>query len=190
MAEVLLFPQRAEGGSGSDPAWLEQIFRDHYASLCAFVYRYTGSDEVAEDIVQELFLAIWRDPARWAESRSVRLLLFAAARNRALDYLRHRRVRERHAQRVVAEVRAIAPAVDDAAANAEIRDALDAAMESLPPRAREIFRLNRADGLSYREIAERLGVSIKTVETQMSRTLKKLRAQLAVFLSVLLSFFF
>jgi len=176
-------------GPGSSQAWLEQLFREHYAGLCAFVYGYTKSHEVAEDIVQELFLAIWREPDRWTEHGSVRVLLYTAARNRALDHLRHKRVRAKYAQRTIAESEgsAFAPAADDEVVNKEIREALNAAIDSLPERAREMFRLNRTHGLSYREIAERLDVSIKTVETQMSRSLKKLRAQLAVFLSILIA---
>lgn len=190
MTEVLLSLQLAEGGPSADHAWLEQLFRDHHAKLCAFVYGYTESAEIAEDIVQELFLAMWRDPEPWTGQGSVRVLLYAAARNRALDYLRHRRVRLRYAQRTLAEaeIHTGAPAADDEVVNSEIREALDAAIQSLPERAREMFSLNRRDGLSYREIAERLGVSIKTVETQMSRSLKKLRAQLAIFLSISLLF--
>ena len=188
MAEVLPL-HRGGAASDSDAAWLEQLFRDHHAKLCAFVAGYTDSDEVAEDIVQELFLAVWQEPERWAEARNVRVLLFVAARNRALDHLRRRRVRARHAQRTVAESQggALLPRAADELELAEIRNALDSAIEALPARAREIFRLNRTNGLTYRQIADRLGVSIKTVETQMSRSLKKLRARLAVFLTLLLS---
>lgn len=190
MTDVRLTPSPSTGVSCADPAWLERIFRDHYAELCAFVYGYTGSDEAAEDIVQDLFLSIWRDPARWTGRESVRLLLFVAARNRAFDYLRYRRVRERHAQRAIAEavVGAVAPPADDVATSKELREALDEAIGELPERAREVFLLNREEGLTYREIAERLGISIKTVETLMSRSLKKLRARLAVFLSLLVAF--
>lgn len=191
MTDAQLSPGPSKGVSRPDPAWLERIFRDHYAELCSFVFGYTASDEAAEDIVQDLFLSIWRDLDRWMEQESVRVLLFVAARNRALDYLRHRRVRERHAQRTVAEAVSgvIAPAADDAVVNQEIREALDEAIGTLPDRAREVFLLNREEGLTYREIAERLGISIKTVETQMSRSLKKLRARLAVFLSFLLALY-
>lgn len=169
-----------------DRVWLEQLFRDHHAELCSFVYGYTSSDDVAEDIVQDLFLSVWQDPERWVKARRVRVLLFVAARNRALDYLRHRRVRENHAERVLAEdPNPSIPSADDAFAHKEIQQAIDDAVSRLPERAREIFLMSRSDGLTYREIAERIGISIKTVETHMSRSLRRLREQLIGFLTLL-----
>jgi RNA polymerase sigma-70 factor (ECF subfamily) len=160
--------------------WLERVFRDNYAELCAFACSIVGSEDAAADVVQDLFCSIWQDPGRWmAAGDALRPMLFVAARNRALDVLKQRRVRERHAQRtalVGAPHAAWAP--DEAAAWREIERALDAAIAALPEGAREIFLLSRREGLTYREIAERFGLSVKTVETQMGRALKKLRAQL------------
>src|SRR5690625_3483027 len=175
-------PKETASPDGAEGEWLERVFREHYESLCAFVYSYTGSDDLAEDIVQDVFLSIWKDPERWVSADRVRVLLFVAARNRAVDHLRHLRVRERHVQRTIAEgPTRMAPRADDALAHKEVQEALDEAVASLPDRAREIFLLSREQGLTYREIAERLGISIKTVETQIGRSLKRLRAQLGRF---------
>ncbi|HSH45498.1 MAG TPA: RNA polymerase sigma-70 factor [Longimicrobiales bacterium] len=173
-------------GGGPGQERLERLFRDHYAELCAFVYGYTRSHDVAEDIVQDLFMSVWKDPDRWAGDGGGRTLLFVAARNRALDHYRHRRVRDRYAQRTAAEGAASSPPPDEDVAQREIQQALDAAISNLPERARAIFVLSRKDGLTYRQIAQRLGLSVKTVETQMSRSLKKLRAAMAPFLSLVL----
>lgn len=168
--------------------WLEAVFRKHYAELCTFVFGYVASEDAAEDIVQDLFVSIWTDPERWLEGGgSPRVLLYVAARNRALDHLRHRRVRERHA-RSHARIAAMEPAVQpptavDLLTAQEVERALNQAIAALPERAREIFLLSRETGLTYREIAERLEVSVKTVETQMSRSLKKLRLLLSAVLA-------
>lgn len=173
----------AEASTREGHAWLEQVFRDHYAELCTFVCRYVRSDDVAEDILQDLFLSMWRGRERWVSAGdALRPLLYVAARNRALDHLKHRQVREHYAQSVLQEMpEQRVSATDEAVLVREVREEIDAAIQSLPERAREIFRLSREHGLTYREIAERLGLSIKTVENQMGRSLKKLRARLAAF---------
>jgi RNA polymerase sigma-70 factor (ECF subfamily) len=178
-------PLRARQGAASAArAWLEDVFREYYAELAVFVCRYVGSDDVAEDILQDLFLSIWRAPERWiAAGDALRPLLFVAARNRAFDYMKHRRVHERYIRQTAAEgVEIVDRTADDELLYQEIRRNIDQAIAALPKRAREIFLLNREEGLTYREIADRLGLSIKTVENQMIRSLKKLRIQLSSYL--------
>lgn len=176
-----------------DPAhpeyeWLEQLFDEHYEELCSFVHGYVFSSEAAEDLVQDLFVSIWQNPERWTVAGdALRPLLFVAARNRALDLLRHQRVRERYAERVIAEgVESTAPPADYALFQQLIQQDVADAIATLPGRAREIFVLSREEGLTYREIAARLNLSVKTVETQMSRSLKRLRDVLAVYLALVL----
>jgi RNA polymerase sigma-70 factor (ECF subfamily) len=175
-----------------DPAhpeyeWLEQLFGEHYEELCAFVHSYVFSAEAAEDLVQDLFVSIWQNSERWTGAGdALRPLLFVAARNRALDLLRHQRVRERHAERMIAEgMESTAPPADAALLQQLIQQDVADAIATLPERAREIFLLSREEGLTYREIAARLDLSIKTVETQMSRSLKRLRGALAAYLALL-----
>jgi len=175
-------------GDDSRRDWIVRLYEKHYAALCAFAYGYVASYDVAEDIVQDVMVSVWANPERWPEgSESTPLLLYTATRNRALNYLKGRRVRERYAERT----NALAPSITRATAadevvESEIRRAIDDAVASLPPSARQIFRLSREDGLTYREIADHLQLSIKTVETQMRRALKHLRERLAPYLLVLL----
>ena len=170
-----------------DDDWLERLFREHYAALCAFAHGYLASADAAEDLVQDLFVAIWHNPARWREAGdALRPLLYVAARNRALDMLKHQRVRDRHAAGLTLMLEeSTPPAADALLAHQEVQQALERAVAALPDRARDIYRLSRDHGLTSRQIAERLGISVKTVETQMGRSLKRLRLALAGFLSVL-----
>lgn len=175
-------------GDESRREWIVHLFERHYAALCSFAYGYVASYDVAEDIVQDVMVSVWADPERWPEGReSTPILLYTATRNRALNYLKSRRVRQRYAERTTA----LEPSITRATAaeeviEKEIRQAIDDAVASLPPSARQIFRLSREEGLTYREIADHLQISIKTVETQMSRSLKRLRELLAQYLAVVL----
>jgi len=167
--------------------WLERLFHAHYSDLCTLACSYVDSDDIAEDIVQDLFAAVWADPERWREDDdTIGVLLFVATRNRALDHLKSRRVRQRYATRTAAITPAVTgPTAVEDLLHKEVQKAIDDAVATLPPSAREIFRLSRDEGLTYREIADRLGISVKTVENQMSRALKKLRERLADLLLVL-----
>lgn len=164
----------------------EALFRDHYPRLCEFVHGYVRSREVAEDIVQDLFLALWSKRRSRGSAELTTAYLFVAARNRALKHLRDRRVAARVHERKAAEQ----SDADAGGADAEVRyretaAAVDAAIAALPDRCREIFLLSRRQHMSYAEIAAALGISVKTVEVQMWRALRKLRGALADYLPAL-----
>src|SRR5690606_35776810 len=151
--------------------WLERVFREHYADLSVFVCRYVWRDDRAQDIVKDLFHSIWPDPERWMNAGdALRRLLMVAARNRAIDYLRRRRVGEQHALRVTAERGGDAASTMDAEMlQREIQRDIEKAIAALPERARQIFLLSRRDGLTYGEIAGRSVPSNKTVKAGVIR---------------------
>jgi RNA polymerase sigma-70 factor (ECF subfamily) len=165
--------------TGRDDAF-DELVRAHYRKLCNFVYRYVGSHEVAEDLVQDMFVRILKsdtfdydDPLPY---------LYRAARNQASSHLRQQKVRERARD----EFRPAASVVtaDTEVEYHEMADAVAVAVASLPKRARIIFTMHREQGLSYAEIAHALGIAPKTVENQMGRALRLLRIRLAPYLSI------
>jgi RNA polymerase sigma-70 factor, ECF subfamily len=164
--------------SAHDDSAFEALFRAEYASLIRFAGRYVSDVAAAEDLVQDVFLTLWRDRSRLDGASSPRAYLFRAVRNRALNQLRDSRARRRiDEQLAVPGELSVAP--DTGAADvARIRAALNDAVAALPARARLIFELSRYHGLTYREIAASLGISVKTVETQMGRALRVLRERL------------
>jgi RNA polymerase sigma-70 factor, ECF subfamily len=168
-------PEWAERIRSGDEAAFEALFRTFAPSLCAFLTRYVRSRVVAEDLVQDLFLTLWKSRSELRIERAVMPYLFSAAKKRALNYLRHEQVRERFRTALLDR-----PEISSTAGEGEKLELLDVqkAIEELPPRCHLIFTLNRRQGLTYSEIAESLGLSIKTVETQMGRALKALRAKL------------
>ena len=166
-------PEWIERLRQGDEAAFESLFRAFAPGLCGFVARYVDSRAVAEEIVQDLFLTIWRKRATLMIEQSVATYLFTAARNRAVNHLRHERIARRWAGSVIGRIEA--PAASGEAELLEMLDLQDG-IERLPARCRLIFTLSRQHGMTYDQIAESLGLSVKTVEVQMGRALKALRA--------------
>ena len=165
-----------------DEAAYEALFRTFYPELHRLALHYTGCAEAAEDLVQDVFLGVWDRRRTWAVTTTLRAYLCGAVRKRAINRWERERVR-----RAWADEAATAP--PDPLADPSERlhgDALYKAVQAwigaLPERRREVFLLSRQHGLTYKEIAAVLGLSEKTVETQMGRALKFLRARLSDFL--------
>lgn len=164
-----------------DRAAFDQIFRTWYARLVGYGETILRDRAEAEEVVQDVMLGLWRARHTLASGSSPQAYLFRATRNRALNQIRHRKVQQRKAHLLQGE--GSVPAQGEAGlAEREIRQALESALNELPPRCREVFELSRNQGLSYHEIAQTLEISVKTVEAQMSKALRILRERLASWL--------
>ena len=151
----------------------EALYRRYWERLYAFAFRYLRSQQDAEDAVQEVFFRIWRGRADWVPAGAVRNYLYLAVRNAALDRLQRAAVARR--RRVgTAQLVTVADIQPDLEA-AELAAAVERALADLPPKRSAVCRLRLIDGLSYAEIAHRLAIGEKTVETQLARGLKFLR---------------
>lgn len=167
----------------------EKIFRTYYKRLYGFAYSYVENSQEAEDIIQALFLNIWRQRETWQPQGSLKQYLFAAVCNRSLNILRHRQIRDEAQEDVIhfiGEIKSRSYS-DESREVEELRKAIQTGIEQLPSRCRQIFVLSRRSGLTYPEIADILDISINTVGTQMGRALKSLRNHLADFLPFLLA---
>jgi len=161
-----------------DEGAFDAVFREWYPVLvrvaAAILHDMDAAEEVAQDVMHEL----WRRAHIMDAGTTLRGYLLRAARNRALNHIRHQRVRRDTRGDVEAlyhePVRADQPVVAG-----ELAEAVRRAVAELPPRCREVFELSRTDGLRYAEIAEALGISEKTVEAQMGKALRVLRERLA-----------
>lgn len=157
------------------------LFRQHYASLCQFVDSFVRAPDVAEEVVQAVFLRLWESRVAWDARTNIRAYLFASCRNHALDLLRHERIVARSA----AEDADLAygqhrrPRMADADLEAaELADRLRLVVNELPERRRLVVVLRWQHQLSNPEIAQVLGISVKGVEMQFSRALADLRRRL------------
>jgi len=168
-------------GAGDVTAF-EALHRRYAAAMIRFAYSQVRSREAAEDLVQEVFLALWRHRERWVLSGTVQAYLFGALRNRIVSYRRKQLARGGRLQRVGEGVAAALPSAsraDDQVLEAELIDAIEKAIDGLTPRCREAFLLVRQQHMSYAEAAEVMGVSVKAVEMSMVRALAALRKELA-----------
>ena len=167
-----------------DDAALTEVYAEYGVRLCAYAFRWTRSREAAEEIVQDVFLGLWRGREQWQFSGPVNAYLFRAVRNRVANHLRRDRVALRFQERASMSEEPIAlgaraGAADDAMERDELRASVQAAIAQLPDRCREVFLLNREQGLTYAEIAQLQSVTVKTVEYHMGRAFAALRQRLA-----------
>ena len=149
----------------------EALYRAYWHRLYAFAFRYVRSKEDAEDVTQEVFLRIWRGREHWVPAGAVRNYLYLSVRNAARDRMARVVVAERWRVRQVAATSETQPNLE----SAELAAVVEQALAELPPKRAAVCRLRLIDGLSYAEIAHRLDVGEKTVETQLARGLKFLR---------------
>ena len=162
------------------------IFQYYYTGLCAYCERYTSSPEVAEDLVQELFVTLWIKCEQIQITSSLKNYLFASVKNRSLDYLK-REKRKSHKLEHIAEEQELPENLSTLwFAEAELQAVVEKSLEKLPPRCREIFELSRFKGLKNQEIADKLGLSKRTVELQVCNALKQLRTDLKDYLPLVL----
>ena len=161
-----------------DPAAFDAMYQEFVGPLRSWAYRHVRSREAAVEIVHDVFLAVWRGRAQLAVREGLRAYLYGATRNRALDWLSRESVRRRRSERAVREgyaAPASRPADAGEAEPAEMLHAIVEAIEAMPERRRVVCSLRWRQGMSLAEIATSLGISQKTVETQLSRGLKQLR---------------
>ncbi|MFH5832054.1 RNA polymerase sigma-70 factor [Halalkalibaculum sp. DA3122] len=166
----------------------EIAFLKYHTPLCRYIWKYVRSEELSKEIVQEVFTDVWDDRKNLSPSGHLRGFLFEIARNKALDYIKHQKIVDRYISEAKKKKREdffqrIHHRESD---DREFIEAVKAEIANLPPRGREIFELNRKEGLTYREISDYLDISIKTVETHMRRTLQKLRDRLSAYIPTLL----
>jgi RNA polymerase sigma-70 factor (ECF subfamily) len=172
---------RLAGDEGSAREAFDTVFRSWYAPLVRAAEGVVRDRAVAEELVQDVMLELWRRRTQLAADGTPQGYLFRSTRNRALNHLRHQHVARRGAVHAATPDWQEAPAPSQVVAG-EIDAAFREALADLTPRCREVFELSRTHGLKYAEIATALGVSVKAVEAQMGKALRTMRERLAPWL--------
>jgi len=157
----------------------ETLFRSSYVSLVKYAGTLIKDQDSAEEIVQDLFVRLWQDREKINIESSLNGYLFRSVHNRCLHYFEHRKVVEKHANEMAFESELNTEDPSDTLQYKELQAKIAAILERLPERCGKIFCMNRFEGLKYTEIAEKLSVSVKTVEANMGKALKEFRKALA-----------
>ncbi|HAZ03309.1 MAG: hypothetical protein A2W90_21160 [Bacteroidetes bacterium GWF2_42_66] len=183
--EEQLFSKIKEG----DEDAFNKAFDLYYPRLCFFADNIIHDFDLSRSVVQQVFVDLWIRRTNLDILFSLKSYLFQAVKNEALDILKHRKVETKYLQSF--REKDEQGWFHDQIEEAELNDRINIAIQELPPRCRDIFMLCRFEELKYSEIAERLNISVKTVEMQISIALKKIRTKLSPYQSVsLLSFLF
>jgi len=161
------------------------LFKSHFAGLCFFAQKYVKDFETAKEIVQDSYISLWEKRDTIDLDRPVKSYLTMIIFNKCTNYLRDNRKFDQYILSLenLLEV----PEYDgaDSMVEHELKIKIDSAIAELPEKCREIFVMNRYENLKYQEIANNLQISVKTVETQMSKALQHMRIKLAEYVTIL-----
>lgn len=169
-----------KGGSYSA---FERVFKTHYGPLCAFAMGYLKDKDATEEVVQQVFYNVWDRRKTTNITSSFKAYLYQAVRNHCLNTLKHEQVKaSAHGELLRGEE----PGEENNLESIELKERIDAAISELPTERQKIFRMSRFEELKYKEIAEKLQISVKTVENQMGKALKHLRESLSELMPIVI----
>ncbi len=169
-----------------DEKVFESVFREFYNPLCIHARRYLIEPEAAEEVVQEMFFKMWERRDSLVINTSLPAYLFKSVTNHALNYIKYQSHTRKYQEYIGFRTdEHISVSAHDALVHADLEKQLISLVKSMPERRRMIFEMSRLEGLRYNDIAEKLGISLKTVEIQMSKALEFMRGKLRDYLPTL-----
>ena len=166
----------------------EDLFKSQYEKLCAVANQYLKDLEAAEETVQAIFVKFWENRELIIVSQSHNSYLHTSVKNSCLNQLKHLKIKEAYKEHNQREIEYEENQIEDHTSENELAAKIKTAIDDLPEGRRNIFILSRYEGLKYKEIAERLNISVKTVENQMGSALKFLKTQLSEYTVSLILF--
>jgi RNA polymerase sigma-19 factor, ECF subfamily len=164
----------------------EEVFRMYFVPLSFFAQKFVIDLDTAKEIVHEVFIKIWekRDDIDW--QKSIKSYLYTSVNNKCLNYLRD----SKHNSQLNIDIDLLKEDAEydnhDIIEEQELQDKINQALKKLPEKCREVFMLNRFENLKYVQVADKLNISVKTVEAQMSKALKILREELIQYLKIII----
>lgn len=165
-----------------------KIFRQYYANLVHFTARFIPDKSSCEDIVQEAFIRVWTNRKKLETDTSIRSYLISLVQNLALNELRHRKIKMQYQDMNHETILSLSP--DEHMFFSELSDAYETALARLEPEVRETLMLSRQEKMKYSEIAQRLNISVRTVESRISKGLKFLQQNLQIYKNLILIILF
>jgi len=170
----------------NDLGTFELVFKKHYQPLVIYANTFMKDFSESQDIVQQVFVSIWEKRESLAIHTSLNGLLYKAVYNACLNRIKQQKIRTNHANEVQrnSETSMQVETIQQKELTKKIEDAIG----RLPEQCARIFKMSRFDHLKYQEIADKLGLSVKTVENQMGKALKLMRENLKDYLPLLVMF--
>lgn len=167
-----------------DKEAFEKLFRRYYSDLHRFLWGYVKNSQIAEDLVQEVFVRVWENRDTLNPEKKIKTYIYKIGRNIAIDYVRHKKVEREweKEKKALHSVSTLDKKIDDQLHKKFMLAEVRKAIEDLPEKRRLVFILSRYEGMTYKEIAEKLDISVNTVDTQICRALKTLRDKFSSFL--------
>jgi len=174
-----------------DEQAFELVYRRYFVRLCALANKFLSDPQTSEEVVQDIFLKLWENHAILRSDESAKSFLFQSVHNKSLNLLAHQKVANKYSEMI----RAVYSKPEEfdvleSLMAKELNLRIEIIINDLPPECKRIFLMSRADGKKHHEIAEELKISIKTVETQIHRALKKFRIELADYMNIILYIIF
>lgn len=169
-----------------DRAALQHLFHQQYPLVCGVMHRFIADRSTVEDLAQEVFVRFWEKREQIQITSSLPAYLRRMAINEALGYLR--RSKHLNDEEITPQFASLdgTGTVEEQYLHTELEGSIRSAIDELPPKCRTVFQLSRFEELTYQEIADQMGISVKTVENQMGKALRILRERLRGYLSSLL----
>jgi RNA polymerase sigma-70 factor, ECF subfamily len=173
-----------------DEKAFEQVFKTHFKNLQSYAVTIVGDEQMAEEMVQNVFFKIWDRSERLNIQASLAAYLYRAVYNESCNYLKHEKVKQsyfnysKHSMSDISSEKASKKIM-----LAELDGKIRKALSELPEQCRTVFQLSRFEELKYQQIADKLDISIKTVEAQMGKALKLMRLKLVDYLPFLIFLF-
>jgi len=176
-----------------DSTIMNWLFQNYYTGLCTYANRFTKNKSISEEIVQQSFFKLWEKKSTVQINDTVIGYLFRIVRNNCLNQIKHQQIINRYNEKYIETLNQTEDLLNISQENGlsiyiakELEDKITRAIENLPVHCREIFKMSRFEGLKHQEIAEKQGITINTVQKQISIALSKLKTELSAYLSILI----
>ncbi|WP_321516301.1 RNA polymerase sigma-70 factor [Marinifilum fragile] len=162
----------------------EKLFKFYYPLLCHYAVKFVKNPDQAEEVVQNLFCQIWEDRKKLKIHTSFKAYLYRATYLNSLQYLRKKGIRNQYEDHLK-NTRINDSSTNHTLEEKEIQTIIQNTLSNLPERCSKIFKMSRFEGLKYHEIADKLSISVKTVEANMGKALKAFRKNLKDYVSII-----
>ena len=162
------------------------LFHQYYPALTVFARKYLGDMDLSREVVQDMFVRLYESRNLLKEVTSLKAYLYRSVRNNCLNYIKSNKIHNKHKENIRMDQAGSAPDLTEEIQESELEQRIFGIVSELPERCRQIFRMSRVEGLKNDEIAGKLNISKRTVETQISNALTKLRMELAPYLTIII----